>query len=373
MRLNVLLFDAVQNLKGWRLQSILAIMGIAISSIALSTHLLISKGAEATAEQYMGQHPNAMAIHLQATDRKNMTPVLFKKLDDALKSKYLIAPVSMLGGQIHTVGKYINSTIIASDAAFLDLYTGDTQQWKNILNSNDKKCLVGADIPLCKGDVVLIGMTPCTIAGVLPKTDFNALVNIDLNRVVLLPYDAQVRFTSERYTDMLWINPILQPASAEEVLATLNAVLGKRPRTVMNAQRIAEGMRKSANVLLTALKAMGAIALSGAVLNLFNLLMLLAHARKTEFAIRQVIGASVKDIASLILMESAVLIGLGTAIGVVIGVVISNWICSNWGWMLPPLMSLWKIFVLSAFAGLAACLLPIRQVLKEDIVTQLQP
>lgn len=85
-----------------------------------------------------------------------------------------------------------------------------------------------------------------------------------------------------------------------------------------------ESAQKQENIIQLVLGGIGAVALLVAAIGIANTMIMAIYERRKEIGVMKVIGASVKDIRTLFLLESAFIGLIGGAIGIVLCIIISN-------------------------------------------------
>lgn len=142
--------------------------------------------------------------------------------------------------------------------------------------------------------------------------------------------------------------------------------------TSAGAFRWRDEVRAQSRMLLTALVAASLCVLLIACTNLANLLMSRALSRRTEFAVRAAVGASVDRLVRQMLTDSLLLAGAGGALGVLLAVVSAPLVVRLVPAMLPiaevPPLDLRMLFgaaVLTLLTGIAFGVLPALKVCRK--------
>jgi putative ABC transport system permease protein len=118
------------------------------------------------------------------------------------------------------------------------------------------------------------------------------------------------------------------------------------------------------------LLAMAAMALALALVGIYGVVSYSVAQRRSEVGIRVALGASMADVVWLVMRRSAVLIGLGIAIGLAGAWAFSRMpMLQDAGSGLPILAAVAVLFALTAGA---ACILPARRAASVDPLTALR-
>jgi ABC-type antimicrobial peptide transport system permease subunit len=339
MRWSTLLFDAFSTLKSFKIQTLLTMVGVMIGCAALCSNVLVSRSASKMAETMIGEHQNAFVVHFGGSEAVQITPFSWPSYRQELPTDIQFSPISMVYAPLAVQGKKITGQTIATTAPFLKAHFPGVRV--EGMEYPNRICWVGANIAVKIGDVISIGDTVCEVQVKLPKIAPSALLSFDLNQSVMIPYTALSRFSPQVKTDMVWGNAtssvsVLDPALKKH----FNQVFGHNPRHWIDSAAILENVLSGIRLLQSALKMIGILAVVVGLLNLINLLLLVASMRQQEFAIRQVCGASVKSIATLLLTETSLILLASSILGIGVGLVSGSIICF---WMYWPIFIEWRL------------------------------
>ena len=229
------------------------------------------------------------------------------------------------------------------------------------------------------GDPAVVGRTltlddkPHAVVGVLPRTfDFDAVFAPGIEIDLLMPFPISTE--TARWGNTLFgigrLRPGVTPVAAQAELATLSRRLeqslpggargfGARVSSADDALR--GRFRTAFLVLAVAVVCVLAIA----CLNLSNLLLVRANARRQEFAVRSALGASRRQLVRQALVESLLLALAGAIVGLPLAVVATRGLARLETFGVPLLqdarvdpLALAVASLLSALAGVACGVLP---------------
>ena len=208
------------------------------------------------------------------------------------------------------------------------------------------------------GETVTIGGTSYEVVGVLAEVDSNGPQ--DSNATLIAPLTT-VRDTLAGYGALSSIT--VQATSADtvtmaqnEVTAILDSMLGvsssdQATYRVLNASQLLSTATSSADTFTVLLAAVAAISLLVGGIGVTNIMLVTVTERTREIGIRKALGAQRGSILGQFLTEATILSLLGGALGVLVGVVGSQFPISGTEPVLVP-ASILLAFGVSAAIGL---------------------
>ena len=167
--------------------------------------------------------------------------------------------------------------------------------------------------PNAVGRQLVLGGTPHTIVGILPERFFFALSASDLWRPFPVTPAQAVR-AGYRVGVVARLPRDLSAADLERSLDDVSRA--SSPPAAVAATRITTAITRDARKLLEMLGGAAALALIFSFINLAALLLVRSIDRGRELAIRSALGARPFEIVRQLVLEAAVLVGVGSACGV---------------------------------------------------------
>jgi putative ABC transport system permease protein len=230
--------------------------------------------------------------------------------------------------------------------------------------------------PAAVGSAIVLNNTPNTLLGVLPpKFRFPG----DLHAEILVPevLSQQPDFGAQQMGMLRGIGRLLPGVTIERAAADLAGVSrryeSQMPRSLMGMRKgtrvVAHGLHTelagdTRPVLVALLGAVGLLLLLACV-NVANLQLARAGARRKEIALRAALGAGRARLARLIVIENLVLASLAGAVGLLVAASLLRMLSVSAGLALGDANDLdigWRLaaaaFVFSTLAGLVVGLIP---------------
>ena len=365
MRLVSLLEDALKNIYSYKTQSILTSLGVMLGCAAIGANVLLSSTAKETAKTLIGPQMNAYLVQLPSSDAQRLTPFMWKRLFCDSDEMNGLAPLTTVSAPVIHKGKAMPAQVIATTSQFFTAQLPDIKM--DALNTIERVCWVGADLPANIGEYLFIGGIACRVTNSLSYMMPSALLSFDINRTVYIPHAALSRFSDTLRTDFLWGNT-QTGASLYETLSFLDKEFGVLKRHWIDGKSILKSVEDSVNVLRQALFMLGCIALLVGVFNLLNLLLMMTQIRQKELGIRQVLGATSFSITVMLAAEISVIVLTSAVVGAMLSIIISQAICLKMGW---PLVLSWHLIGLIPVIwalSLLAVAYPLRKCSRSSIV-----
>lgn len=223
-----------------------------------------------------------------------------------------------------------------------------------------------------------------TKAKVYPISGVGILKDGDMSRDdnVYMSIDA-VKKISKEYLDIYNIKSkpgydvLLVKVEDIKKIKGIKKILEKKGYSTFSMSSFLDSINSTLMTLQLALGAIGGISLMVAAIGITNTMVMAITERKKEIGVMKVIGATIKDIKNLFLLEAAMIGLIGGAIGIGISVSIANFISSpafakmlNGGSTLFAFqIPLWLIgygLVFTTLVGILSGYLPARKAMKSS-------
>lgn len=334
----ILLGDAFGNVLVKPTKSVLALSGIAMGTAAVIALLHI--GAIARDEgvrsfEVLGANFLTIQAPVGGHDRAQITaedvsaiPLDWVGLADAapmVRGSTLVfeghnqIPVSVLG-----------TTPNAQSLLRLSVEAG---RFVSTIDGFEPFAVLGADVanevsqarghPLALGEKVHIGEEIFRVIGVLGPQAMNPLNGLEPNKLVVVNMKAARRLIREATIDSVAAR--LAPGrSAAQVAAAVGSYFKLRLKgaevQLLLASDLIAGIGQQMQIYDTLLLAIGGISLSIGGIGIMNVMLMAVMERKEEVGLRMAVGASPRSITLMFLMESIALSGVGSALGLILGV-----------------------------------------------------
>ena len=181
-----------------------------------------------------------------------------------------------------------------------------------------------------------------------------------------------VQKQSKEYSEVL-----VKVDKMEEVQAVQQQIKDMGFRASSLTDQLAS-MQETTKMLRLVLGAIGAISMLVAAISITNTMVMSIYERTKEIGIMKVIGASLKDIRGLFLMEAAFIGFAGGLIGIVLSYLLSfivNWVAAGQGSTMQSAIPLWLALGAVVFAtavGVVAGYLPANRAMRLSALTAIK-
>ncbi len=377
-----ILRSALRGLSANRLRSALTMLGILIGVAAVILLVAVGNGsAVAIQDRLQALGTNTLTVSANAgfgavggqtrSNSQSLTMEVAEALADKSSAPDVesVSPVQSTSSTVAygatsesvsvtgTVPTWFTSTNkTAASGAFFAQQDVDDHARVVVLGSSTAEDLFPGTDPL--GEQVVIGGASWTVVGVLESSDSSGPT--DSNALVVAPLTT-VRDQLAGYGALSSIT--VQATSADtvtmaqnEVEAILDHVLGvgssdQATYRVLNASQLLDTATESADTFTVLLAAVAAISLLVGGIGVTNIMLVTVTERTREIGIRKALGARQGSILAQFLAEATILSLLGGALGVVLGVLGSQFQISGTTPVIVP-ASILLAFGVSAAIGL---------------------
>ena len=207
-----------------------------------------------------------------------------------------------------------------------------------VLGASTARALFGDQDPL-GGTVLIAGRVPCRVIGVLHRKG-RATSGSDLDDIAIIPvttYKQQLGFDGYTYIELSPAQPSWRDAArkeAEQIMRRRHGYTPDEPADfdVVSPDDVTRAADETALILTALLAGVAAVSLIVGGIGIMNIQLVAVAERTHEIGIRAAIGASPAQILKQFVVESSVLAGMGTAIGVALGVGTAYTVAHVMGW-----------------------------------------
>lgn len=349
-----IVLDAVGNLQALKGRTVLALVGIAIGTAAVIAMLHVGHNARAEAmRQFEALGVDLVSITPQSdAQRPGVIPFEFARdLPRATVGVAAAAPF-ILGGTSLRVGRSsLPANLVAAEDGLYALAKADIAAGRRTsdLDGFTAFAVLGADLakgvasatgrPVRIGDQVTVDDQIMTVIGILATTYPNVILNLELNRSVVIPFAAARRLLPNPQITNVAARLSLgaDDRSAASAIADYFSSRQRGGRVnVQTARQLIAGIERQMRVYGLLLLAIGTVSLVVGGVGIMNVMLMSVLERQREIGVRLAIGARRRDIRTMFLTEALLLSGAGSIAGMLLGTV-AGWLFSRAsGWSFDP-------------------------------------
>ncbi|MEA1865234.1 MAG: ABC transporter permease [Euryarchaeota archaeon] len=356
---------ARRNLSRHTFRTILAIIGIVIGVIAISSLGILGNSLKLTAHEFIGDIGNELLVFpAHESGETEITEKQYEEMQRITEIEHTI-PISSEGDAID----------LRKESTYAGIYGmhGDDMQYifeidkGHFLRGDSDNCVVGSRLAdtydLRVGSKVTIKDTDFKVVGILAEQGFGFGVNAD--QAVIISH----KMFSKLYDADGYDQVTVQVRDLEEVETVKAAIENRFNRreevvTVMAMNTVLEGANEFFDYISKFLMGIGAISLVVAGVSILNVMLMSTMERTKEIGIMKAIGASRKEIMTMFLLETVILGVFGSLIGGVLsfagGFIINSIILKDISYLFAPSSLLYIILGMGfgVFTGLLGGLYP---------------
>ncbi|MHC1574550.1 MAG: ABC transporter permease [Candidatus Methanogasteraceae archaeon] len=356
---------ARRNLSRHTFRTILAVIGIVIGVIAISSLGILGNSLRLTAHEFIGDIGNELII--SPAREAGETEIDEKQYDEMQRITGIehAIPVSAEGDAID----------LRKDSTYAVIYGmhGDDLQYileidkGHFLRGDSDNCVVGSrladEYDLRVGSKVTVKDTDFKVVGILAEQGFGIGVNADY--AVIISHKMFLKLYDTDGYDQVIVQ-VRNMEDVETVKAAIENRFNRREEvvTVMAMNMILEGANEFFNYISKFLMGIGAISLVVAGVSILNVMLMSTMERTKEIGIMKAIGASRKEIMTMFLLETVILGVFGSLIGGVLsfagGFIINSIILKDISYLFAPSSLLYILLgmVFGVVTGLLGGLYP---------------
>ena len=256
-------------------------------------------------------------------------------------------------GEIAYAGRrYSRNSIMGVTPAFADLQKLRVAEGRFLSSLDFRRnyCVIGHTLAgllrrtgadTVVGERIKAGGNMYTVVGVLDDTPRRGYMDLDVNRLVLVPISTAERvFNNSDITEiMARRHPDLHHTVVEsDVKAYFRSKSRFMRVAIESASKLIEHMQAQLQLITLMLGAAGSIALIIGGASVMNVMLAAVTERRNEIGIRRALGARRRDIQNQFLIEAIMLSLAGSALGIGLGVGGSYALCeyTDWNFMISP-------------------------------------
>ncbi|RMV70063.1 ABC transporter permease [Pseudomonas coronafaciens] len=357
-----LLREPVENLRQLGRRAFLALLGIAVGSMAVVALLNIGHNAEKEAMSvFKGMGSDLLVANVQtpvggrSDSLPNISTLDTDDLRRAIPNIIKAAPLILTSAEARFKGHALSTTILGSTAdlpGVLDLRLAqgrllsrfDAHSTHAVLGANVAAEWESAKIHIQPGDHVQIGGYQFQVIGILRPKGQNPLLPAPPDDSILLPVEGMRRVIPSPQISSILARSLNSTSLAQTAPLLQQWLEGKMPGYEINVQiprLLLDGIARQSRLFSWLLGGLGSIVLLVGGIGVMNVMVMNVSERRREIGVRMALGARPKDIARLFLLEAVVLATTGAMAGTLIGIVMA------WAFVY---FSGWSTFSLSAAA-----------------------
>ena len=360
---------AIRALRRNKMRSVLTGLGIIIGVAAVIAIVSIGNGAKAQVEAQvasLGQNVISIFAGNYTTgglrggggSAGTLTPEDAEAIAREIPDAVAVSPEVRDRAQVLANGLNWNTAITGEGPDYLSIRAWDLAEGamftEQDVRSVGKVCIIGKTIvdqlfpdrnPV--GQSLRIRNIPFKVLGVLKGKGYN-LFGQDQDDVVIVPYTSGMKRVSKRTNLNSILVQAISPEKMDKIQQDITDLLmqrrgGREPDfTVRNQIELAQAATATSKTMTLLLGIVAGVSLVVGGIGVMNIMLVSVTERTREIGIRLSIGAHDKDIRIQFLIEAMILSGLGGAIGVALGVGLSEVLAylNGWNTAIPA----WSIF-----------------------------
>lgn len=404
MTINDILKESWLSISGNKIRSFLTILGIIIGVMAVV--IMMSVG-DAVQNQITGQFAsigtNTIMIRAGASQSagvRTSSGVNTLTIDDAeamalLPDVQYVTPARVASGTIVFGNKNWKTTAIGSYPTYqniqsIEMEYGTFFDWSAVRNASTY-VVVGPTIakeldlgPEPVGQIIRMNGVPLIVIGVTKEKGGAGIVNND--EMVFIPITTlQKRVIGSRFPNSIPQVAVKLTETADNAIAVeqVKQLLRTRHRIkdgtdddfqITDMKQIMETMNTVTGFLKMLLMAIASVSLLVGSIGIMNMMLVSVAERTREIGIRKAIGARESHITIQFLSEAILISFMGSLVGLILGVVLSQTILPKIMNMQVPL-SVWSVFLsigVAVIVGVASGVMPAHKAAKLNPIDALR-
>ncbi|HNZ08364.1 MAG TPA: ABC transporter permease [Bacillota bacterium] len=339
---------ALGGLKGNPFRSFLTALGVIIGVAAVIITVSIGTGAKVRTQSQI-QRLGSNLLTISSGYRRQDSPINNSVLSLISKLSLVdkVAPVVNSQGTMSYTSNSIDSSIIGTDANFLDIRNlqlsegtfitqddVDRSTWNCVLGADLATELFGEDVdPL--GNYVRYDRFKLYVVGIVKTMGSEGVSSND--NYVIVPYTTlQKKVTGSKSISTIYARAASakdMTAANDQIYAALLEKTGSEEAfRISNQEMLLEFATSSTETMTLLLTGIAAVSLLVGGIGIMNIMLVSVAERIREIGIRKAVGAKDRDILWQFILESAALSLSGGVMGIVVGYVGSRIVTSVFSW-----------------------------------------
>ena len=404
MTINDILKESWLSISGNKIRSFLTILGIIIGVMAVVIMMSVGDAVQnQITSQFSSIGTNTIMIRAGASQSggiRTMSGVNTLTIDDAeamalLPDVQYVTPARVTSGTIVFGNKNWNTTAIGSYPTYqniqsIEMDSGTFFDWSAVRNASTY-VVVGPTIakelelgPDPVGQIIRMNGVPLVVIGVTKEKGGAGMVNND--EMVFIPITTlQKRVMGSRFPNSIPQVAVKLTETADNAIAVeqVKQLLRTRHRIkdgadddfqITDMKQIMETMNTVTGFLKMLLMAIASVSLLVGSIGIMNMMLVSVAERTREIGIRKAIGARESHITIQFLSEAILISFMGSLVGLILGVVLSQTILPGIMDMQVPL-SVWSVFLsigVAVIVGVASGVMPARKAAKLNPIDALR-
>jgi putative ABC transport system permease protein len=352
MRIGTVLGQLLDDMRRQRLRTTLTILGITWGTTAVVTLLAFGTGLE----RQMKTDARGMGDGIVLV-QGNRTTLPFRGFPERRRIRLVEEDAELLAREVPEIdlvtpeygtwGRYVSRGDVRTEifltgvrAEYGDLRNVFAQGGGRFLNDQDvaeqrRVIVLGNEVKdllfddeEAVGREVFVGRTPFTVVGVMAEKTQNSSYNARDEDRVFIPMTTYRALEGARYVNFLLFRPV-DPDLSSAATTRVREVLGRKyafdpaDQDAVSVWDTNEMMRMFKYIFIgfnVFLGVVGSFTLVVGGVGVANIMFVVVQERTREIGIRRSVGARRRDILGQVLLEAALIVGLGAALGFAISV-----------------------------------------------------
>lgn len=346
--------ETIEDIRLVKGRGILALVGIAIGTAAVVAMLHVGHNASREAlRQFEALGTDLVLMQPQPSGNTSAEVGLGDVL--ALPQQCIgISDVSAMvqaGGNIRARRSDVQANILAATEGIYALAKAKLAygRFTSDLDGFSPFAVLGAEIAsslegpnedkIAVGERITFNDQNLTVIGVLQDAPPNVLLNLELNRSVIIPFAAARRVTSQVAISQVagrLSSGANDERTAEAVTRYFEPLVTNGFVHVATARQLIANIEQQMKIYSTLILGIGAVSLVVGGVGIMNVMLMSVMERRQEIGLRLALGARRKDIRIMFLCETLILAAIGSAIGTGLGYLAGWLFASGSDWQFEP-------------------------------------